>query len=394
MSLKHTTGFLPPLLASVILLADPLPVIAADQSATTGAATQSGAESMRSATTTAQPATTGDVVPAKPRLKGGVSEYVSPILEDAPPEVVPEGTTVNLTLNTTVNSEISVVGDDVMAAVTLDVKDKGKVLLPGQWYVVGKVTRVESQRRLGRNGYVEIKFDKLISPDGKLQLPIDASVSTHEGTVKTVAKHLATDSKFMTTGAVGGALLSLQLGGIGTAIMTEGISVGGGAAVGATIGLIAALWRKGRISSSYTGEFSKFRVTAPITLPAFNPNALPSAEPAPNKLASLDIVVHKAKFRPSPYGDKRSRLLKIDFALANRSNQAFSLANLVVMSDSRHFYYPEAGMNNLQARARKVLPNTSEQASITFGVDSPKHKYWLVLIDVGNSTELTRVPVN
>lgn len=388
------------------MLATTLPVIAADQSATNVEAAVAG-NVPQPATTPAQPvssgtqvaaavvpATAGNATPVKPRLKGGVSEYISPILEDAPPEILPEGTTVNLTLNTTVNSEISQEGDEVMAAVTLDVKDKDKVILPGQWYVCGKVTHVESQRRLGRNGYVEIKFDKLISPDGKLLLPIDAAVSTHEGTIKTVAKHVATDSKFMAVGAAGGALLSVQLGGIGTAIATEGLSVAGGAAVGATVGLVAALWRKGKISTGYTGEPMKFRVTAPITLPAFNQNALPSVEPARNKLPNLDIVVTKAKFQADPYGDKRSRLLKIDFALDNRTNREFSLANLVVMSDSRHLYYPEAGMNNLQTRSRKVAPNTSEQASITFGVASPKHKYWLVLLDVGNQTELTRVPVN
>lgn len=376
--MNKTTGLLPPFLASVILLATTLPVIAQDPSADTPAVA----------------ATTGDVAAKPARLKGGVSESVSPIIEDAPAQVIPEGTPVNLTLNTTVNSEISQVGDEVMAAVTLDVKDKDKVVLPGQWYVCGRVSRVETQRRLGRNGYVEIKFDKLISPDGKFQMPIDASVSTHEGTVKTVAKHLYTDAKFINTGAVGGALLSVQLGGIGTAIATEGLSVAGGAAVGGTIGLIAALWRKGKISSNFTGESGKFRVLAPISLPTFNPNALPSAEPARAKLDNLDIVVKKAKFQPDPYGDKRSRLLRIEFALDNRTDREFSLANLVVVSESKHLYYPNPGMADIQTRFRKVPPNTSEQAAMTFGVASPKNKYWLVLLDQGNRTELTRVPLN
>ncbi len=376
--MKLATRILPPFAAAIVLLAATVPVIAAD--ATTG--------------TTGNAATTGDVAAPKPRLQGGVSEYVSPIIEDAPPQVVPEGTSVNLTLNTTVNSEVSQVGDQVVGAVSMDVKDKDKVVLPGQWFVLGKVTRVEGQRRLGRNGYVEVKFDKLVSPDGKYVIPVDASVSTGESTAKTVAKHLVTDTRMVSQGAVGGALMSVQLTGIPLAVASHGYSVAIGAGAGATIGLIAALWRKGKISTNFTGEAAKFRVVAPISLPTFNPNALPSAEPEPNKLANLDIVVKKARFQPDQYGDKRSRLLRVEFALDNRTNKEFSLANLVVMSDTKVLYYPSLGMTNIAMRSKKVSPNTSEQAAMTFDVASPKHKYWLVLLDQGNSTEVTRVPVN
>jgi hypothetical protein len=293
------------------------------------------------------------------------------------------------------NSELSNVGDEVVAMVSLDVKSAdGKVLLPGQWCVHGKVSEVEHRRKLGRDGYVTVKFDKLVSPDGKYQIPIDATASTHESTAKAVAKVVAKDSVYVTRGAVRGAWTSVQITGIPLAVATHGYSVAGGAAIGATIGLICALNRKGNIAQGVPGDEVRFRIDKPIVLPAFNEQALPSAVP-PAHLDNLDIIVEKHVFMPDPFNDKRSRLLRVTFKIDNQTDRTFSFSNLAIVSDSNKMYYPYAlSMDAQKQRTKKVSAKSSEEGTITFDVDSPKRKYWLVLLDNSMRGELTRVPVN
>ena len=64
-----------------------------------------------------------------------------------------------------------------------------------------------------------------------------------------------------------GSIVSVQLTGIPTAIATHGISVGAGAAVGGTLGMIGALKRKGKIASFLPGDEMKMVTVEQIELP-------------------------------------------------------------------------------------------------------------------------------
>lgn len=330
-----------------------------------------------------------------PLLKGNVSETVSPIAEDGSKNELPAGLPVDLTLMVNLNSELSKPGDGVVAMVSLDVKDKdgNKVLLPGQWYVAGKVADVAGQRKLGRDGYLTVHFEKLVSPDGKYVVPIDVTASSKESTAKSVAKVVAKDSVYVTKGAAAGALASVQVTGIPLAIATHGYSVAIGAAFGASVGLVGALNRKGKVATALHGEELKFRLDKPVVIPAFNREALPSAQPL-SKVPNLEIAVTKAKFRSDPFGDKRSQLLQVDFKMENKTDSEYCFSNIAIVSDHNQMYYPYLLGTSLAERQKRVRPNSVGAGSITFGVTSGKHKYWLVLLDRGNEKELARVPVN
>ncbi|HMO23946.1 MAG TPA: hypothetical protein PKC98_23520, partial [Candidatus Melainabacteria bacterium] len=87
------------------------------------------------------------------------------------------------------DSEYSQKGDEVYLRVGKDVlsKDGSKILLPGEWYMRGLVTRTQKRKRGGRDGIIEVEFDKLVSPDHQYELDINASFSTREKKLKTVA---------------------------------------------------------------------------------------------------------------------------------------------------------------------------------------------------------------
>lgn len=70
--------------------------------------------------------------------------------------------------------------------------DKG-VILPAGTIAHGCVREIQSSKRLGRDGWIEVNFDYLITPDGR-EIPIQGKMSTKLnpviGTTKTLQKVL------------------------------------------------------------------------------------------------------------------------------------------------------------------------------------------------------------
>lgn len=327
-------------------------------------------------------------------LKGAVSHTVSPFKEDGSVETVKEGTPIKLVFSANLNSEVSQVGDKVIARVSMDLKDGNKVILPGQWYVVGKIARIEGRKRMGRDGYCEIKFEKLVSPDCKFEAAIDATISTKDSAVKTVATQAAKSTAMMSVGAFAGSLLSVQVTGLPVAISTYGLSVAVGAAAGATIGAFAFLRKKGDILCTVPGDELTVKLPFPINLPAFNQEAIQQISHKIPKLDKVNIIVDEKQFRADPSGDKQSRLLYVKIRIENQSNKTYSFENIAVISDRGEQYCPYVTSMVDKQRFQKVAPQATKEAAITFGVASPKFKYWLVLWDQARSNILSQVPIN
>lgn len=307
-------------------------------------------------------------------------------------ETVPKGTKVDLTLMHDMNSEINQKGDEIWMRIAHDVKDAATVAIPGGWFAHGIVMDAAGQKRLGRDGFIEVEFDKLVSPDGETEVPFKATVSTKDSLIKSTAKEIFTDSEYTTVGAVGGAILSLQLTGIPGAIATHGLSVAVGAGIGGGIGLFGSLKRKGSVASLYPGDDLKLTIGEPLVLPGFNPAYLASAKPRP-ALTGMKISVNKYAFYKDPSGDKRSSLLAVDMTINNHTKSLFSFKQVVVVSDYGKIFTQVIG-SDWRALQHKVNPNSSGRMSVIYEVDGKKHKYWLSLLDRGSGTELSRVPIN
>jgi hypothetical protein len=324
-------------------------------------------------------------------LKGTVTATPSPLLSGTV-QSIPKGTKVNLSVMGTLNSEFSQQGDDVFAKISCNVANGKTVVMPGGWYMHGTVTNIAAQKRLGRDGYVEVQFDKIISPDGEIELPFKATVSTKDNQLKAVAKTVLIDSGYVSLGALGGSILSVQMTGLPVAIATHGISVGAGAAVGGTLGLIGALKRKGNIASFLPGDEMKMVTAEPIELPGFDPELLPSAR-VPMSTPNLTLAIKKPIFARDPLGDKLSRQLHMDVTIDNATPNQYSFFDLAVISDHDQRYYPSL-TNDFQAIKKKVPSHTQATQHLVFSVDSPKHKYWLILLNKANRDEIARTAIN
>ncbi len=231
------------------------------------------------------------------RLQGSVSETVkpSPFLYGSISEI-PPGVKLKLSMMGNLNSQLSKPGDEILARLSYDVDSGEKVLLPGGWFIHGHVTDTSSQKRLGRDGYVKVQFDHLLSPDGEIELPFNAEFSTKDNELKAVAKTVLIDSGYVSLGALGGSILSVQLTGVPVAIATHGISVGAGAAVGGGLGLIGALKRKGKIASFFPGDEITIATSEAITLPGFDPRFIPSAH-KPASIPHLRLIINRYIFK-------------------------------------------------------------------------------------------------
>ncbi|MBI1270367.1 hypothetical protein GC174_08035 [bacterium] len=292
------------------------------------------------------------------------------------------------------DSEYSQKGDEVYLRVGKDVlsKDGSKVLLPGEWYMRGLVTRAQKRKRGGRDGIIEVEFDKLVSPDHQYELDINASFSTREKKLKTVAKVVAIDSGYVAAGTGAGALLAWQWGGPALAISTYGISIGVGGAIGATIGAIGAAKRFGHITTMREGHVIKLETEEGLALPEFDPLALPSAEEKP-QLAGLDIKVVNFKFHKVPWKDKGSRFLDLDLAVENRSQKVFHFFDLAVEDDIHQNFRPMPS-SDMGMTGKKIAPGGTGAGKIRFLVGSPKRKYTLLFFSRRNNDELSSVSIN
>lgn len=327
------------------------------------------------------------------QLQGRVTKDAgtTPLLQGSL-QTIPQGTELNLKVCAALNSEFSQKGDEVIAQVSTNIGDGSHVYVPGGWYMKGHVVDVQGQKRLGRDGWVDVEFDTLHSPEGDYELPFKAKFSTKDSQLKSVAKEIAIDSGYVAEGALGGAILSVQMTGLPVAIATHGISVGVGAGVGGSIGLYGSLKRKGEIRSFAAGDAIKLTTAEPITLPGFNPTALPAAQVQAAPAKNLNLGVKDPKFHKDPLGDKLMRLLSFDATIYNGTTKPYSFFNIAVVSEGDKPFLPALSM--IQRLKQSVPPHESHTERLTFMVGPKNQKYWLVLLDPYSKKEVARTEIN
>ncbi len=142
------------------------------------------------------------------------------------PVKIPEGTTLALSLETTVSSETSHAGDLVLAKLIQDVTSGERVLLPADAEVRGKVMAAVPAGHVSGRARLAVAFDRLVVK-GR-EYPIEAS-----GLDVTAESQKGRDAALVGGGAGAGALIGgIAKGGKGAAI---GALIGAGAGTGAVL---------------------------------------------------------------------------------------------------------------------------------------------------------------
>ena len=136
-------------------------------------------------------------------------------------ETLKEDKTVTVTVSQVLSSGYTQVGDEFFAEISQDVYGKSGMILPVGTVAHGIVNTIVEPKNMGRDGWVILDFDYLITPDGR-QIPIKGSLTTRDSKPVAVAKGVAEHTGYTVVGGVAGGFMALNILGLEAAIASNG----------------------------------------------------------------------------------------------------------------------------------------------------------------------------
>ena len=324
-------------------------------------------------------------------LEGSVQYYdieeVEKSIFTGETEKLEEKDVIKMTVSEVLSSGYSEEGDEFFAQITTEVEGEKGTILPVGTVAHGTIKRISDAKRLGRDGWMELSFDYLVTPDGR-QIPIEGKVSTKMHPVASVAKIALQDTGYTLAGGLIGGFTALQLLGIEAAIASHGYTLAGGAAIGGAIGLGISLFRKGKDAMISPGDEIKVRMLTAITLPVIAESALRAEE---MQYDGLDVKITNVKLENDPFGEKNTYNLSL--IVKNDTSKTFTSFDMAVMSETNNIYYPSVFADNTMLLT-KIKPHDRISGRIAFAVDNPRNKHWLVFFDRGTRKPLAKISLD
>ncbi len=289
-------------------------------------------------------------------------------------EEIEQGAKLKMTVSSVISTGLNRKGDEFFAEVTDDFSTENGIVIPCGTVAHGTVTKVKNSKRLGRDGYINVNFDYLITPDGR-KIPIEASMTTKRHPVTSTLKVVLEDTAYTVAGGVIGGLMAFKFLGLGTAIATKGGTIAGGAGVGAVVGLTASMVRKGKEVLITPGDEIKVKIAENFKLPVMSEEGLREKEV---HYKGLDVKIIGYALQKDPFGDLNTITLTLD--INNKTDKTFSTFDLAVVSEYKRVYYASPfGYTDLWFN--KIVPGAKVRGRLSFSVDSPKKRHWLVFYD-------------
>lgn len=186
---------------------------------------------------------------------------------DLPPTItVQEGTTIRVSLETTLSTKSARVGDRFSASVREPIYVNGKEAIPYGARVDGRVSEVQRPGRTHGVGKIDIAFESIQLPNGYNETIVastagvettDKSKAGKEGTISGPSSKKRDAGEVAAAGGAGAGIGAIAGGAKGTAI-------GGGA--GALIGLADTLRRRGKDLELPAGTTLVMRLDRPLSM--------------------------------------------------------------------------------------------------------------------------------
>ena len=294
---------------------------------------------------------------------------------------------IEMTVSQVLDGTFSLEGDEFFAEVTSDViGDKG-VIIPKGTVAHGTITQTSEAKRLGRDGYLNLSFDYLVTPDGR-EIPIEGKMSTKLHPLKAATKIVATDIGYTAVGGVAGGLFALQALGIEAAIASQGYTLAGGAALGGTIGLGMSLYRKGKKVLIAPGDEIKVRILSDVELPVYKDEALKQHE---INFPGLDIRIANILYEKDPFGEVNT--ITLSLSISNMSKKAFSGMDLALVNDYNAVFNPSI-FGDTKLLFSQFKPGDRFAGKISFAVNNIKQSYWLIVNDRATNKPIAKISLD
>lgn len=300
---------------------------------------------------------------------------------------VKKGTTVKMSVSSVLNSGYTDEGDEFFAQISSDISNENGIIIPARSVAHGTVSALSDGKKFGRDGYVVLDFDYILTPDGR-KIPIEAKMTTKANPVKATAKHVARDVGYMLGGGALGGWMALNMLGAPAAVATEGLSVAGGAAIGAGMGLGVAVSKKGKDVLITPGDEIKVKIKATMELPVLRSEVFKDEE---IHYDGLNIKIANYKIDKDPFGKPNTITLSV--LVDNQTKKTFSSFDMALISDLKNVYYPTP-FANTNFWFNKVYPKDRTSMKLSFAVANPKRKHWLIIYDTYSYKPLIKISVD
>lgn len=294
---------------------------------------------------------------------------------------------IEMTVSQVLDGSFSLEGDEFFAEVTSDVVGDKGVIIPKGTLAHGVITQTSEAKRLGRDGHLSLSFDYLVTPDGR-EIPIEGHMSTKLHPIKAATKIIATDVGYTAVGGLAGGLFAVQALGLEAAIASQGYTVAGGAALGSTIGLGMALYRKGKDVLIAPGDEIKVRILSDVELPVYRDEALKQKEV---NYPGLDIRIANILYEKDPFGEVNT--ITLSLSISNMSKKAISGMDLALMNDYNAIYNPSI-FGDTKLLFSQLKPGDRYAGKISFAVNNVKQSFWLIVNDRATNKPLAKISLD
>ena len=281
---------------------------------------------------------------------------------------------INMTVSQVLSSGYTEEGDEFFAEISTEVEGDKGVILPAGTIAHGTVKEIQGSKRLGRDGWIEVNFDYLITPDGR-EIPIQGQMSTKLNPVVGATKTVAKSAGYTVAGGAVGGFLALNMFGLPAAIASQGYILAGGAALGGSVGLGMALYKKGKDVLISPGDEIKVKITKALDLPVFKPEALKQEEFV---CEGLNVKITNIDFEEDPFGEPNT--ITIAIVITNLTDKYFTGFDISLVNDLNGTFYPSV-FGDTTLMFSKIKPGDRTAGRISFAVDNIKRKHWLVFYD-------------
>lgn len=294
---------------------------------------------------------------------------------------------IKMTVSQVLSSGYTEEGDEFFAEISSEVEGEKGVILPAGTIAHGTVKEIQGSKRLGRDGWIEVNFDYLITPDGR-EIPIQGNMSTKLNPVVGTSKVIAKSAGYTAVGGVVGGFLALNMFGLPAAIVSQGYTLAGGAAVGGAVGMGIALYRKGKDVLISPGDEIRVKITKAVDLPVFKKEALRQEEFVCD---GLNIKITNIDFGEDPFGEMNT--ITVAIVITNLTDKYFTGFDISMVNDLNASFYPSV-FGDTTLMFSKIKPGDRLSGRISFSVDNIKRKHWLVIYDRMERKPIAKISID
>ena len=294
---------------------------------------------------------------------------------------------INMTVSQVLDSNINIEGDEFFAEVTDEVKGDKGVIIPKGTIAHGKITQTGDAKRLGRQAWISLDFDYLVTPDGR-EIPIEGKMSTKLHPVAEASKIAMQDVGYTIAGGAVGGFMALNWLGLEAAIASQGYTIAGGAAVGGAIGLGMALIRKGSDVLIAPGDQIRVKINTTVPLPVYKETALMQHEMF---YPGLDIRISDIKHEKDPFGEVNTITLTV--MISNMTDKTYSGIDMALVNDYNSVFRPSV-FGDTKLMFKQIRPGDKFAGRVSFAVDNVNRSFWLTFYDRRKGTALTKISID